>query len=154
MKQLKRNLLITGLFLAAGGTFAVIRELQSIAYAPGAVIAAVIVLVTGLVCVAVSRDVLPLKDAYFLMNPSRVSFRMTLVGREQVLQWSDIAAVTASENRVVFTLCNNRQVTMRLTTIPDEHTARHIRASIQLAALEQNVVVNGVAAHAKLQLVS
>ena len=155
LKRLKNNLLLTGLFLAAGGTFALIRELQSGTTAPGMVIAAAIVLVTGLVCVAVSQDVLPLKDAYFLMNPTRVGFRLTLLGNEQILPWADVAALKITENSVVFNLQNSKKVIMHLNAIPDVQVARHIRASIRLAALEQDIEVNGVELQAKaMQLAS
>jgi len=149
LKRLKNNLLLAGLFLTAGGTFALIRELQSDATAPGMAIAAAIVLVTGLVSVAMSRDVIPLKDAYFLMNPTRVGFRLTLLGREQILPWADVETVKIAEETVVFNLQNSKNITMRLSNIPDTQVARHIRSSIRLAALEKNIEVNSVKVHAE-----
>ncbi|MBC5775479.1 hypothetical protein H8S95_15485 [Pontibacter sp. KCTC 32443] len=148
IKQLKRNILILGVFLTGGAAFALARELFLVATLRFEwLLAAALVLVTGIVGIAVAQGYPLLKEAYFSMNPSRVSYRLTLFGREYVLPWSQVAAIRISENAIVFELRNAQEVTLRLSTIPDEQAARHIRASIGLAALEQNIYVNGVLAH-------
>lgn len=147
LKKLKQNILLVGMLLVTGGAFAVYRELiVTASLRPLWFLASLLVLGAGGICIAVARDMFPLKDAYFLMNSSRLSYRLTLLGREQVLTWSEVAAVRVSDARVVFELRDEKEVTLQLSAIPDEQTARHIRASISLAALEQNIKVNGVLA--------
>lgn len=148
LKLLKRNLLVTGVLFTGGGAYAAVRELFLLyTFRPEWLVAATLIIVAGIVCVAFARDIIPLKDTYFLMNPSRLSYRLTLFGKEQVLQWIDVTEIRASDAKVVFVLRDEREIVMRLTTIPDPKLARHIQASISLAALEQNIKVNGVLTH-------
>ena len=149
LKSLKQYLFVTGLLLVTGGAFAAAREvLERAVWRPEWIAAAVVIIAIGVLCVSISRNIIPLKDAYFLMNPSRLSYRLTLFGKEKLLQWTEIAAIRVTDTKIVFELRNEREITLRLSTIPDEEVARHIRASISLAALEQNIKVNGVLSRA------
>jgi hypothetical protein len=150
LKQLKANILVAGAFLIVGGAFAIFRELQlPDPFSRDWLYAAIALVVTGLVCIAVAKNFILLHETYFSMNPNRLSFRLTFLGREHVLPWRQLAAVSVAENKVVFELHNRKTVTLRLSNIPDEQMARHIRASIGLAALQQNIQVNNVPAQEK-----
>ncbi|NDK55145.1 hypothetical protein [Pontibacter fetidus] len=150
LKQLKTNILIAGAFLVLGGAYALFRELQlPDPFYREWLYAAVLLVITGLVCIAIAKDYILLHEAYFSMNPNRLSFRLTFFSREYVLPWSQLTAVRVTENSIVFELQHHKTVTLRLSNIPDEQVARHIRASIGLAAMQQNIQVNNVPAQGK-----
>ncbi|MER2996469.1 hypothetical protein [Pontibacter populi] len=145
LKKLKRNILMLGLFLVVGGMVALFRELRlTEAYRLEFLFAASSLILTGGIGVCVGFGFIQLKEMYFSMNPTRLSFRHTFLGREHVLYWSQLSAIRVAESSIEFNLSNKRKVTLQLSTIPDERTARHIKSSINLAALERNVAVNGV----------
>lgn len=150
LKTLKRNILMLGLFLAIGGIVALVRELHTEEiYRLEFLFAAVSLIITGGLAIAIGLGFIQLKEMYFSMNPTRLSFRHAFLGREHVLYWSQLSAIRVADSSIEFKLENNRKVTLQLSAIPDKRTARHIKASINLAALEQNVVVNGVLARPK-----
>lgn len=145
LKTLKRNILILGLFLAVGGIVALLRELRlEESYRVEFLVAAVSLIITGGLAIAVGLGFIQLKEMYFSMNPTRLSFRHTFLGREHILYWDHLNAIRVADSSIEFNLENNRKVTLQLSTIPDERMARHIKASINLAALERNVAVNGI----------
>ncbi|MBJ6119357.1 hypothetical protein JAO76_14200 [Pontibacter sp. BT310] len=150
LKRLKQNILMLGLFLVAGGIFTLVRELRMPEpHRIEFLFAAVSLIITGGIGTGVGLGFIQLKELYFSMNPTRLSFRHTFLGREHVLYWSQLSAIRVADSSIEFKLEDNRKVTLQLSTIPDERTARHIKASINLAALERNVLVNGVLARPK-----
>lgn len=150
LNQLKTNILMAGVFLVAGGAFAMYRELQMPdPFSREWLYASILLVISGIICIAVAKNYILLHEAYFSMNPNRLSFRLTFFSREHVLQWSQLTAVRVAENEVVFELHNKKAVALRLSNIPDEQVARHIRSSIGLAALQQNIQVNNVPAREK-----
>ena len=150
LKKLKRNILTLGLFLAVGGIVALVRELRmEELYRIEFLVAAGALIITGGIGIGVGLGFIQLREMYFSMNPTRLSFRHTFLGREHVLYWNQLSAIRLADSSIEFDLVNNRKVTLQLSTIPNERKARHIKASINLAALERNVAVNGVLARQK-----
>lgn len=150
LHKLKRNVLLLGLFLTAGGSVSLFREVVFTgAMRPEWLAAAALLVVAGGIGIAIANDVIRLKDAYFSMNPSRLAFRLTLFGREYQLLWTQIRAVRTTDESIVFELRNEKELVILLSTIPDSKVARHIQASISLAAMEQNIKINGVLAKHK-----
>lgn len=147
LQKTKNYSMLLGLFLVLGGGFSLVRELilssqpnPLFTYAAGAL------MLGGLVALAFATDRLPLKETYFSMTPERVGFRTSFFGREYILRWNTIREIKITESAVLFELKNGSEVDLALATIPLPETAKHISISIRLAALEQNVRVNGVIA--------
>ncbi|MBB6612874.1 hypothetical protein H7F15_17665 [Pontibacter sp. Tf4] len=148
LSRIKQNMLLLGLFLLAGGGYAIVREFLWLdAVRPGWLLAAVVLVLIGGVGVAVGINLIPLQDTFFSMNSSQLGFRLTLFGKAHRLRWTQIRSIDVTEDRVIFSLRQEKEVTLHLAHISDPKIARHIQASISLAALEQNVKVNGVLAH-------
>jgi hypothetical protein len=151
LQKTKHYSLLLGIFLVLGGSYALVRELilssQSnilFAYVAGALV------LTGLAALAFATDKFPLKETYFSMTPERVSFRTSLFGQEYLLYWNTIREIKITEKVVLFELKNGSEIDLALTTLPQPEIAKHISVSIRLAALEQNVRVNGVVADKQL----
>lgn len=145
--QIKRNLLLLSLFLLSGGAFAIVREMVWLdAVRPGWLVAATVLVLAGAAGLAICVNLIPLRETYFSMNSSRLGYRLTFFGRKQELFWTQIRAVKVTDEKVVFELRDEKELVMSLHHIPDSRIARHIQVSVRLAALEQNIKVNGVLA--------
>lgn len=136
-----------GIFLTAGSSFALFRETvlssqMNVLFAYGASI----FLLAGVVAIAFAKDKLPVKETYFSMTPERVSFRVSFIGKEYRLRWNSISEIKITDHSILFDLKNGSEVVLRLGAIQLPETAKHVRASIRLAALDQNIKVNGVLA--------
>ncbi|NEM98188.1 hypothetical protein [Pontibacter burrus] len=141
------------LFLLGGGGFAIVREMLWLdAMRPGWLVAATLLVLAGAAGLAICANLIPLRETYFSMNSSRLGYRLTFFGRKQELFWTQIRAVMLTDEKVVFELRNEKELVMPLHHIPDSKIARHIQASISLAAMEQNIKVNGVLAQGKARL--
>lgn len=145
LQKTKNYSLLLGFFLVLGGGFSLVRELILSSQANLLfTYAACAMVLAGLIAIAFATDKLPLKETYFSMTQERVGFRTSFFGREYVLRWNAIREIKITENAVLFELKNGAEVDLALATIPLPETAKHISISIRLAALEQNVRVNGV----------
>lgn len=145
LKKTKHFILVTGAFLAAGGAFALTRELffQSPFRLNWAVAGALLVVV-GLLWSLAGKNTILFKDAYFSLNPERISYRLAVLGKEAVILWKDVTALQIQEQLITFKLSSGRSVKMRLGAIQQPNVARHVSRSIHLAALEKCIMVNGV----------
>jgi hypothetical protein len=145
VKKTKHFSFMLGMFLMLGGGFSICRELilkdqANILF----VYAAIIHLLAGVIITAYAKDRLPFKESYFSMNKERISFRLMFYGKEHILQWNSIKEIKITNNIVLFELKSGSNIILRLSAIQQPETARHIKSSIRLAALDQHVVVNGV----------
>lgn len=151
LQKAKSFSLMLGIFLAAGGSFSLVREVVFSNQANNLfVFAAAILLVAGVVIIAFATDKLPLKETYFSMTPERISFRISFIGKEHTLRWNTISEIKITDSIILFELKNGSEVTLRLGAIQLPETAKHVRASIRLAALDQNICVNGVRSERKI----
>ena len=147
LKQAKQAMTWGGLFLLCGGLVALANEVavqEQVRW--GRLTAAILISTFGALWIALGTGKLYLKDAYFSMTPERISYRLKVYGPERVIYWQSIDSIQATEHTILFELKNGEQVVMRLGSIQCSRTANHVSVSIQLAAMEQNVEVNGVAA--------
>lgn len=145
LRSTKKSVLAMGAFFAAGGTYALMREImwQGTFRVEWAVSSAVLLLI-GFLAIAVAMDKIRLKDVYFSMTPERISYRLSVVGREQLLCWQDVAALQVSEQWVNFEGHKGQVVKLNLGLIQQPEIARHVSRSIVLAAMEKEIPVNGV----------
>lgn len=152
-KQLKRTkqvLLWSGLFLLIGGVAALLSEFATEEPSRwGWALAACLVSLTGIFWVAAGAGKLYMKDAYFSMTPEKISYRLNLFTAERIIYWNSIDSIQASQHTLLFELKDGGQVVMRLGNIQSNRIANHVSVSIQLAAIDQNVEVNGVPAYAQ-----
>ncbi|GAB3198015.1 hypothetical protein GCM10027293_13820 [Pontibacter aydingkolensis] len=138
-------MLMFGLFLIAGGAYALFREffLQD-AFRLGWAISNALVFSAGVTFWLIADKSLATKEAYFSMNPERIKYRLTLFAREQAVHWKEVDAVDISVHSVVFNLTSGKSVTMRLGNIQQPEIILHVSRSIHLAAMEKGIMVNGV----------
>lgn len=145
LNKTKQFLLVAGTFLAVGGAVALARELfYQTPFRLNWAVAGSMLLVVGLLWSLAARNTMLFKDAYFSLNPERVSYRLALLGREVVILWKDISALKIQEQLITFELSSGRSIKMRLGAIQQPDVARHVSRSIHLAALEKHIMVNGV----------
>lgn len=151
LQKTKSFILMLGAFLVLGGGYALVRELL-LSYQANQVFtyAAIVMLLAGLLSVMFATDKLPVKETYFSMTPERISFRTSLFGKEHVLRWNNICEIRIKHDVVLFELKNGTEIQLRLAMIHLPETARHISVSIRLAAMEQNILVNGVIAERQI----
>ena len=143
----KKTMLATGLFLAAGGSYALLRELllRTDLQAGWAVASAAVTLL-GFLSITVAMDKIRLKDAYLSITPERLKYRLSVMGRERLLPWDSIKALQVSEHVVVFEQVQGNVTRLRLGLIQQPEIARHVSRSILLAAMEKGIPINGVLA--------
>jgi hypothetical protein len=148
LKQTKQNLLTGGVVFATAAACAVIRELF-IFQEPrfGWLLAALSIVIVGMLAIAAGSDRIHFREAFFSMTPRRISYRQTLTGRKYTLPWSQIAGVQLTDEKAIFELKDGKEVPFLFSLVTDIQLARHIMASIRLAALEQNIRVNGALVH-------
>lgn len=147
LQKSKSFCFMLGIFLTAGGSFSLFRELVlSHQVNDLFVCAAAVFLLAGIVTIAFATDRLPVKETYFSMTPERISFRVSFIGEAHTLRWNTIKEIKITDRVILFELKNGSEVVLRLGAIQVPETAKHVRASIRLAALEQNICVNGVTA--------
>ncbi len=145
LRQTKKFMLLSGVFLIVGGAYALGRELVGEdSFRLGWAIASVTVVLTGLVCTALATDKILLKDAYFSMTPDRIAYRVSLLGGEQILPWQEVMKVWITNYFVVFEMEHSNPVTLRLGSIQQDEVANHVAASLRLAALDKSIPINGV----------
>ncbi|WP_461491920.1 hypothetical protein [Pontibacter sp. HJ8] len=150
MKRTKQVLLWSGLFLLIGGLVALLNEFTAQEQPRwGWTLAACLVSLTGGFWVAAGAGKLYLKDVYFSMTPEKISYRLNFFTAERVIYWNSIDSIQASQHTLLFELKDGGQVVMRLGNIQSNRIANHVSVSVQLAAIEQNVEVNGVPAQAQ-----
>ena len=147
LQKTKSYCLMFGAFLVIGGGSAFVREVvfsnnTNVVFAYGGVI----FMLAGVVALAFATDKLPVKETFFSMTPERVSFRLSFFGKAHTLRWNNMSEVVITDHKIVFELKNGTEIELRFAAIQLPETAKHIRSSIRLAALEQNVKVNGVVA--------
>lgn len=145
LQKTKSFSLLLGAFLTLGGSYSLVRELflssqTNILF----VYCAAVFFVMGLLSIAFAADKLPLKETYFSMTPERISFRSSFIGQEYVLRWNTIREIKITDQVVVFELKDGPEIIFRLGAVQLPETSKHISTSIRLAALDQNVRVNGV----------
>lgn len=140
-------MLVLGLILIAGGASALLREtLWQVGLRVEWVVASAVLLLVGLLSLAVATDKIHLPDAYFSMTPERIRYRLSLLGRERQLHWTDISTLQVSERLVVFQQRSGEEIKMRLGLIQQPEIALHVARSIMLAALERGIPVNAAKA--------
>jgi len=143
----KKMMLVMGLLLAAGGAYALLRELFWLHdFRTGWAVASAAVSLGGFLSIAVAMDKIRLKDAYLSITPDRVKYRLCLAGREHLLPWKNVKALQVSERVIAFELKQGTVVKMRLGLIQQQEIAQHVSRSVLLAALDQGIPVNGVQA--------
>lgn len=143
----KKTVLATGLFLAAGGAYALLRELfWQTDFQPGWAVASAGITLIGFLSIAVAMDKIRLKDAYLSITPERLMYRLSVMGREQLLPWENIKAMQVTEHLVVFEQGQGTVTKLRLGLIQQPEIARHVSRSILLAAMEKGIPINGALA--------
>lgn len=143
----KKSVLAMGLFLAAGGAYALLRELfWQTDFQSGWAVASAVVTLVGFLSIVVAMDKIRLKDAYLSITPERLMYRLSVMGREQLLPWESIRALQVTEHVVVFEQEQGTVTKLRLGLIQQPEIARHVSRSILLAAMEKGIPVNGVSA--------
>lgn len=145
LERAKEKMLWLGLFMLSGGMAAFLHDIaireETRWYWVGA---ALVIGLTGILFVAIGTDRIHLKEAYFSITPSRISYRLHLFSNERMIYWQQIAGIQVSERYVLFDLNSGRQVLLRLKSIQSNNAASHVATCLQMAALEHNVSVNGV----------
>ena len=145
LRQTKKMMLLSGVFLVGGGAYALLREvLWEDHFRLGWAIASVVVLIAGIIWTALATDKILLKDAYFSMTTERIAYRVALFGRERVVSWQEVVKVWITNYFVVFEMENSSPVILRLGSIQQEEVANHVASSLRLAAMEKNIPINGV----------
>ncbi|MEJ8803051.1 hypothetical protein [Pontibacter sp. H249] len=147
-KQLQKSVKFVGLlgmFLTAGGVYALIRELLlSDSLRVGWAISGLVILLAGFACFVIGSNRHIIREAYFSMSPECIKYRLALLAREQVIFWKDVEALEISAHAVIYNLTSGRNIKMRLGHIQHDEVALHVSRSIHLAALEKGIVINGV----------
>lgn len=145
LHELKARMLWLGLFLSSGGAASFLYNVLLIErtrwYWAGA---AFVILAVGLLLVAAGTDKVKLKNAYFSISPSNISYRLNFYSSEYVIDWRHISAVQLCDSGVLFNLHSGRQPVLHFSLFQSYNIACHVGTSIQLAALERNISVNGV----------
>lgn len=145
LKKAKETMLWLGLFMLSGGLAALLHNIvirdETRWYWAGA---ALVIGLIGVLLVAIGTDRVHLKEAYFSITPARISYRLHLFSHERMIYWQQISGIQVSERYVLFDLNSGRQVLLRLNAIQSSNAASHVATSVQRAALEHNVTVNGV----------
>ncbi|PKV63405.1 hypothetical protein [Pontibacter ramchanderi] len=152
LRRIKDRLLWLGLFMASGGGSALIYNLilaEKTRWAWGA--AAALVVLVGLYLVALGADKIRLKEAFVAILPDKISYRLAFYSKKYNLDWNGISGVHLSDHCVLFNLCNGHQRTLRLSSIESHNTASRVAVSLQVAALEHNIAVNGARFHVPKQ---
>jgi hypothetical protein len=150
LRSTKRNMLAIGVFWAAGGAYALLREtLMRGELRVEWAVASAVLLLAGFASVAVAMDKVQLPDAYFSMTPERIRYRLSLLGREHLLFWEDIKVLQVTEHQVTFEQGDGGVAKLRLGLIQQPEVALHVSRSILLAALEKGIPVNGQAAETR-----
>lgn len=145
LMQTKRNMLIAGAFLVTGGAYALFREIFILdAFRLGWAVSSVIVLGAGIAFGFIASNRLATKEAYFSMNPERIKYRLAVFAREQAISWKEVDALDISAQTIVYHLTSGDSVTMRLGNIQQQEVMLHVTRSIQLAAMEKGIMVNGI----------
>lgn len=145
LKQTKQFIFVVGVLLAAGGIYALVRELFfQDSFRLSWAIASALIVIAGLLWGLAGKNSLLFRDAYCSMNPERISYRLAVLGREVVIFWADITALQIEEQLISFQLTSGKMIRMRLGNIQQPEVARHVSRSIHLAALEKQIMVNGV----------
>lgn len=143
----KKSALAMGLFLAAGGSYAMLRELLWLTdFRTGWAVASAVITLAGFISIAVAMDKIRLKDAYLSITPDRIMYRLSVVGREQLLPWENIRALHVTKHVVVFEQQQGITTKLRLGHIQQPEIAQHVSRSILLAAMEKGIPVNGITA--------
>ncbi len=147
LQATKKTMRLTGAFLTAGGSYALLREFfwQPDFRACWAVASGVLVLL-GLFLLAVATDRIMLRDAYLSITPERIMYRLSLTGHEKLLLWDGIKGMQVTEHYVLFEQEQKAPVKLRLGLIQQPEIAQHVSRSLLLAALEKGIPVNGVEA--------
>lgn len=145
LDKTKQFLLWLGLFLLVGGSYAFLQELtNSKPLWVGRTFGAMLLVGIGSIGIGIGLGKVHLKDAFFSMNADRISFRLTLYGSQQVLPWREIRSIHISDSTIAFELQTTQVIELSMGYIHDLAMARHIAASLRLAALDKNIRVNGV----------
>ena len=148
LKQTKQNLLRGGVVFATAAACAIFRELVIFPEPRfGWLLAAIAIVIVSVLASAAGANKIPFREAFFSMTPRRICYRQTLTGRKYTLPWSQVAGVQVTDEKAVFELKDGKEVPFLFNLVADMQVARHIRASIRLAALEQNIRVNGALVH-------
>ncbi len=107
-----------GVFLTAGGSFSIFRELV-LSYQANElfVFAATLFLLAGIITIAFATDRLPVKETYFSMTPERIRFRVSFIGEEHILRWNTIQEIKVTDHIILFELKNGSEVVLRLGAI-------------------------------------
>ena len=151
LKRTKKILLWGGVAMLFGGLVALAGEFVVQDHVRwGWAIAASLVSGLGAFGFGLGAGYARLSDVYFSMTPERINYRLHFFAAAHTLQWDTIDCIQASENRLVFELKDSKQLVMRLGHIQDPKIANHVSVSIQLAAMQQQIEVNQVPAHAPL----
>ncbi|MBX0332748.1 hypothetical protein K3G39_05815 [Pontibacter sp. HSC-14F20] len=145
LRRIKDRLLWLGLFMASGGGSALLYNLilgEEVRWVWG--MAAAIIMLAGLYLLALGTGKILLKNAFVAISADKISYRLNFYSKEYSLAWSGIAAVQLSDHCVLFDLNGGQQQVLLLSRIESQNTASQVALSLQLAALERNVTVNGV----------
>jgi hypothetical protein len=145
LQEIKERMLWLGLFMLSGGMAALLHNLvlqdPPRWYWAGA---ALLVTLAGILLVAVGTGRVPMKEAYCCITSGSVSYRLGLLRHEHIIYWQHVNQVQVSDKCILFDLNSGRQVAMQLGSIQSSNIAGHIATSLQLAALKQNIALNGV----------
>ncbi|GHA75531.1 hypothetical protein GCM10007389_31760 [Pontibacter akesuensis] len=136
-----------GMFLTLGGGYALLRELLWMdMFREGWAAASVLLVLVGATMLAFGTDIFRLQDAFFSMTPKRIVYRVSVLGRQQEINWEEVSALDITESLVTFVLVSGRQRYLRLGAIQQPEIARHVSRSLHLAAIEKGLVLNGIKA--------
>lgn len=144
LDKIKEKTLWLGLFMLSGGLAALLHDVALQVARWDWAVAAFVVSLAGAMLIAIGVAKLPLKTAYFSITAARISYRLSLYGKERMIYWQQISGIQVSDRFMLIDLSSGRQVLLRLGTLQNNNAAHRIAVSMQVAALERNVTLNGV----------
>lgn len=152
LEGIRERMLWLGSFMMSGGLAALIYNLllQESARWHWAM-AALLVTSMGISLLAIGIGKIRLKETFFSVTSSTVSYRLYFFGFERSIAWQDVSQLQLSDHYILFNLYSGKQVSLRLGAIQSDNTASHIALSLQTEALRQHVTVNGVRFNASSQ---
>lgn len=145
LRNMKDRMLWLGLFMSSGGAASVLYNMLLAEQARWHwALAALVVLVAGLLLMIVGAGIVQFNTAYFSISPSQISYRLHFYSPKQTIEWRQVSGVQLCDTCVLFDLQGGRQKALRFMTFQSSNIAGQVSASIQVAALERNITVNGV----------
>jgi hypothetical protein len=144
LRKMKDRMLWLGLFMGSGGVASMLYNMllteQTRWYWA---LAALLVVAAGLALIAIGTGRMQLRIAYFSISPSLISYRLNFYSPEHIIDWGQVSAVQLCDNCVLIDLYGGKQKSLNFMAFQSSNMACHVGQSIQTAALERAIAVNG-----------